>query len=64
MQLTGSDMEVNISHGTREGILSTTDLAHSNVFNCAISELLQLMKMVRYLHRIDDRSLSFRFSLK
>ncbi|XXG88978.1 hypothetical protein AAC387_Pa12g1091 [Persea americana] len=41
----GSDTEVNISHRTREGILSTTDLAHSNLFNCAISELLQLMKM-------------------
>ncbi|XP_020539234.1 regulator of G-protein signaling 1 isoform X2 [Jatropha curcas] len=40
----GATMEVNISHRTREEILSTTNLADSDLFNKAINELLQLMK--------------------
>ncbi|XP_020527667.1 regulator of G-protein signaling 1 isoform X1 [Amborella trichopoda] len=41
----GSAMEVNISHKTRQEILGTTDLAHPDLFNHAISELMQLIKM-------------------
>lgn len=39
-------MEVNISHRSRQGILTTTDLAHPDLFNNALNELMQLMKMV------------------
>ena len=39
-------MEVNISHRSRQEILTTADLAHSDLFNNALNELLQLMKMV------------------
>lgn len=55
-------MEVNISHRTRQEIVSTTDLAHSNLFNRAISELLLLMKMV--LAESDNIILPFHFSLQ
>lgn len=41
----GAAMEVNISHRTRQEILTTTDLAHPNLFNNALNELIQLMKM-------------------
>jgi hypothetical protein len=41
-------MEVNISHRRRQEILTTTDLAHPDLFNNALNELLQLMKMVGY----------------
>ncbi|XP_015572282.1 regulator of G-protein signaling 1 [Ricinus communis] len=40
----GAAMEVNISHRTREEILNTANLAHPDLFNKAINELLQLMK--------------------
>lgn len=46
---TGAAMEVNISHRTRQEILTTVDLAHPDLFNKAINELLQLMKMVGFL---------------
>lgn len=39
-------MEVNISHRCRQEILTTADLAHPDLFNNALNELLQLMKMV------------------
>ncbi|XP_043687159.1 regulator of G-protein signaling 1-like isoform X2 [Telopea speciosissima] len=42
---TGAAMEVNISHRTRQEILGTSDLAHLDLFNGAINELVQLMKM-------------------
>jgi hypothetical protein len=45
---TGAAMEVNISHRSRQEILTTTDLAHPDLFNNALNELLQLMKMVGY----------------
>lgn len=41
----GAAMEVNISHRSRQGILTTTDLAHPDLFNNALNELMQLMKM-------------------
>ncbi|XP_021746550.1 regulator of G-protein signaling 1-like isoform X1 [Chenopodium quinoa] len=40
----GSPMEVNISHRTRQQILNSADLAHPNLFNTALNELLQLIK--------------------
>lgn len=43
---TGAAMEVNISHRCRQEILTTADLAHPDLFNNALNELLQLMKMV------------------
>lgn len=42
----GATMEVNISHRNRQEILTTPDLAHPDLFNNALNELLQLMKMV------------------
>lgn len=39
-------MEVNISHRSRQAILSTTDLTHPDLFTDALNELIQLMKMV------------------
>ncbi|KAL5760025.1 hypothetical protein ACOSP7_018522 [Xanthoceras sorbifolium] len=42
----GASMEVNISHRTRQEILTTPDLAHPDLFNNAINELMQLLKMV------------------
>ncbi|KAH9772848.1 Regulator of G-protein signaling 1 [Citrus sinensis] len=41
----GASMEVNISHRTRQEILTTSNLAHPNLFNNAINELMQLVKM-------------------
>ncbi|CAN0929305.1 Regulator of G-protein signaling 1 [Linum grandiflorum] len=40
----GAPMEVNISHRTRQRILTTTDLAHADLFTSALNELMQLMK--------------------
>lgn len=41
----GASMEVNISHRTRQEILTTPNLAHPDLFNNAINELMQLVKM-------------------
>lgn len=46
---TGAPMEVNISHRTRQEILTTLDLAHSDLFKNAVNELLQLINMVSSL---------------
>ncbi|MBA0711551.1 hypothetical protein Golax_010719 [Gossypium laxum] len=43
--IAGSAMEVNISHRSRQAILSTTDLTHPDLFTNALNELIQLMKM-------------------
>ncbi|XP_010654971.1 regulator of G-protein signaling 1 isoform X2 [Vitis vinifera] len=43
--IAGATMEVNISHRNRQEILTTPDLAHPDLFNNALNELLQLMKM-------------------
>ncbi|KAI7757559.1 hypothetical protein M8C21_005560 [Ambrosia artemisiifolia] len=42
---TGSPMEVNISHRTRQEILTTPDLAHPDLLKNAVNELLQLINM-------------------
>lgn len=42
-------MEVNISHRCRQGILTTPDLADPHLFDYALNELLQLMRMVHIL---------------
>lgn len=47
--LIGASMEVNISHHCRQDILTTTDLAHPQLFQNALAELMQLMKLVRLL---------------
>lgn len=39
-------MEVNICHRSRQEILTTLDLARPDLFNNALNELMQLMKMV------------------
>ncbi|CAL2231054.1 unnamed protein product [Prunus armeniaca] len=41
----GATMEVNISHRSRQAILTTSNLAQPNLFNDALNELIQLMKM-------------------
>ncbi|KAJ8773588.1 hypothetical protein K2173_005834 [Erythroxylum novogranatense] len=41
----GATMEVNISHRTRQDILTTNNLAHPDLFHNSINEVLQLMKM-------------------
>ncbi|XP_021976033.2 regulator of G-protein signaling 1 [Helianthus annuus] len=41
----GAPMEVNISHKTRQEILTTVDLAHPDLFRNAVNELLQLINM-------------------
>ncbi|CAN1838541.1 Regulator of G-protein signaling 1 [Linum perenne] len=40
----GAPLEVNISHRTQQEILTTTDLAHPELFANALNELMQLMK--------------------
>ncbi|KAF8399837.1 hypothetical protein HHK36_015733 [Tetracentron sinense] len=40
----GATMELNISHRSRQEILSTLDLAHPDLFNNVINEVMQLMK--------------------
>ncbi|KAM7269037.1 hypothetical protein ACFE04_024534 [Oxalis oulophora] len=40
----GATMEINISHRTRQEILTTSNLADFNLFNNAVNELLHLMK--------------------
>ncbi|KAK2999517.1 hypothetical protein RJ639_023283 [Escallonia herrerae] len=42
--LAGATMEVNISHRSRQEILSTIDLAHPDLFKNALNELMHLMK--------------------
>lgn len=42
----GAEMEINISHRTRQEILGTPDLGHPDLFNCAVAEVMQLMKTV------------------
>lgn len=46
MMYVGASMEVNISHRSRQDILTTTDLAHPDLFRNALNEIIQLMKMV------------------
>ncbi|CAN6362872.1 unnamed protein product [Urochloa humidicola] len=41
----GAEMEINISHRTRQEILGTLDLTHPNLFNSAVGEILQLIKV-------------------
>ncbi|KAF5450170.1 hypothetical protein F2P56_030542 [Juglans regia] len=41
----GAAMEVNISHRSRQEILTTADLAHPTLFSNALNELMQLIKM-------------------
>ncbi|PKI77071.1 hypothetical protein CRG98_002574 [Punica granatum] len=41
----GASMEVNISHRCRQEILTTPNLTHPHLFDNALNELLQLMKM-------------------
>ncbi|GMY26399.1 regulator of G-protein signaling 1 [Fagus crenata] len=41
----GAAMEVNISHRSRQEILTTADLSHPNLFNNALNEVMQLIKM-------------------
>ncbi|KAH9708473.1 Regulator of G-protein signaling 1 [Citrus sinensis] len=43
----GASMEVNISHRTRQEILTTSNLARPDLFNNAINELMQLVKMFK-----------------
>ncbi|KAM5568050.1 regulator of G-protein signaling 1 [Rosa sericea] len=43
--IAGAAMEVNISHRTRQEILTTSNLAQPNLFNDALTELTHLMKM-------------------
>ncbi|XP_027336409.1 regulator of G-protein signaling 1 [Abrus precatorius] len=42
--IAGSAMEVNISHRSRQEILSTSDLARPYLFHNALNEIIQLMK--------------------
>ncbi|KAK2972196.1 hypothetical protein RJ640_030741 [Escallonia rubra] len=42
--IAGATMEVNISHRSRQEILSTLDLAHPDLFKNALNELMRLMK--------------------
>ncbi|XP_072957952.1 regulator of G-protein signaling 1 isoform X1 [Typha angustifolia] len=42
--VTGAEMELNISHRTRQDILGTLDLSHTDLFNHAMYEVMQLMK--------------------
>lgn len=39
-------MEVNLSHKTRQEILTTQDLTHPDLFKNALNEVMQLIKMV------------------
>ncbi|CAJ1853349.1 unnamed protein product [Sphenostylis stenocarpa] len=40
----GAAMEVNISHRSKQEILSTSNLAHPNLFQNALNEIIQLMR--------------------
>ena len=40
-------MEVNVSHKTRQEILTTQDLTHLDLFKNALNEVMQLIKMVK-----------------
>uniref|UniRef100_A0A2P2JPF4 Uncharacterized protein MANES_13G018700 n=1 Tax=Rhizophora mucronata TaxID=61149 RepID=A0A2P2JPF4_RHIMU len=42
--IAGSPMELNISYRTRQEILTTTNLAHPDLFHNVINEVMQLMK--------------------
>lgn len=49
----GASMEVNISHRSRQEILTTVDLAHPDLFRNALGEIVQLLKMVGFTFSID-----------
>jgi hypothetical protein len=38
-------MELNLSHKTRQEILTTQDLTHTDLFKNALNEVMQLIKM-------------------
>lgn len=46
---TGAAMEINISHRSRQEIMSTSDLACADLFHNALNEIVQLMKAVSFL---------------
>ncbi|KAJ4877926.1 Regulator of G-protein signaling 1 [Raphanus sativus] len=41
----GAEMEVNVSHKTRQEILTTQDLTHTDLFKNALNEVMHLIKM-------------------
>ncbi|XP_062182064.1 regulator of G-protein signaling 1-like [Phragmites australis] len=41
----GAEMEINISHRTRQQILDTPDLTHPNLFDNSVGVIMQLIKM-------------------
>ncbi|BAB01074.1 unnamed protein product [Arabidopsis thaliana] len=41
----GAEMELNLSHKTRQEILTTQDLTHTDLFKNALNEVMQLIKM-------------------
>ena len=43
-------MEINISHRSKQEILSTSNLARADLFHNALNEIVQLMKTVSSLH--------------
>ncbi|OEL27389.1 Regulator of G-protein signaling 1, partial [Dichanthelium oligosanthes] len=43
--VTGAEMEISVSHRTRQEILGTPGLTHLNLFDSAVDEILQLIKM-------------------
>jgi len=46
---TGAAMEVNISHRSKQEILSTSNLARLDLFQNALNEIIQLMRTVSFL---------------
>lgn len=56
-------MEVNISHRSRQEILTTSNLADPDLFRNALNELIQLMKMVGNLLAPFETSIRFHFRM-
>lgn len=60
---TGATMEVNISHRSRQEILTTSNLADPDLFRNALNELIQLMKTVGNLLAPLETSIRFHFGM-
>jgi hypothetical protein len=61
---TGAAMEINISHRSRQEILSTSNLARADLFHNPLNEIVQYMKTVSFIDsKLFDGTLLIKISM-
>jgi hypothetical protein len=61
---TGAAMEINISHRSRQEILSTSNLARADFFHNPLNEIVQYMKTVSFIDsKLFDGTLLIKISM-